>query len=510
MSSCPSTATLALLGTDSFREGTLGAIEAHVEDCYHCQDELDRLVRNDAGSEWDAPTLPDLDMAPTIPGFVIECELGRGGMGVVYQAFQPSLDRRVALKVVRSGPGAGSRDHARWLREARAFSCVRHPNVVPLFEVNEANGWLYLVLELIPGGTLERRLVTPYAPRDAARTLLAVAEAVVAIHREGLVHLDLKPSNILLDGPPDAPREQAVPRVADFGIAWRWSDPESTLATASLAGPVGTPSYMAPEQVRGDRSHIGPAADIYGLGALLYHLLTGHRPFEAAQVIETLDQVRSQEPVPPRRLNPAIPRDLETICLKCLRKEPGQRYGSASSAADDLRRFLDGRAISAHPASPLEKTWRMCRRRPTVAVLAAALVFTMSAGFLGMFVLWRHAESQRRHAEFQGTRAEEARTHSEADFRLATEVLGQLVELSAGGHSTLPRVDSPDQMIHLLQTTRWRLVDLATRRPDQANDLPPAHVAGKPALRRALRAEPMGRRAINAGRVVEGIGASAS
>ena len=216
--------------------------------------------------------------------------------------------------------------------------------------------------------------------------------------------------------------------MADFGVAWRWSDPEATLATASLVGPVGTPSYMAPEQVKGDRSAIGPAADIYGLGALLYHLLTGRRPFAAATVLDTLDQVRMGEPVPPRRLDPAIPRDLETICLKCLRKEPARRYESAEAVADDLRRFLEGRAICADPVSPLERTWRWCRRRPAVAAMAVALALSLSAGFLGMFLLWRNAEAARGLAESHRMRAEAARADSESEFQLATEVLAELVE----------------------------------------------------------------------------------
>ena len=173
------------------------------------------------------PRLPGLDKPPVIPGFEIECELGRGGMGVVYQAFEPSLGRRVALKVVRSGPSSGSNDQERWLREARSFARVRHDNVVRLYQVGEAEGWLYMVLELVPGGTLEQRLKVPYAPKDAALLLETIARAVVAIHREGLVHLDLKPSNILLDAGPETPRELAVPRVGDFGIAVRSDEPDA-------------------------------------------------------------------------------------------------------------------------------------------------------------------------------------------------------------------------------------------------------------------------------------------
>jgi serine/threonine protein kinase len=288
--SCPSAATLAGLGNDSI-EATIGtALEQHIEGCPACRAKLDRLAHNDAGSG-ATMSLPCPDDPPEIPGFVIERELGRGSMSVVYQARQPSLGRRVALKVVRSGPGAGSGEYARWLREARAFSLVRHDNVVRLYQVGESNGWLYLVLELVRGGTLNGGLDVPYPARDAARLLETIVGAVAATHGAGLLHRDLKPSNILLDAGPETPREQAKPRVGDFGLAYPWDDPEATVIVNGPTGPVGTPRYMAPEQVTGDRAAIGPAADIYGLGALFYHLLTGRPPFTAPSVAETLEQV---------------------------------------------------------------------------------------------------------------------------------------------------------------------------------------------------------------------------
>ena len=303
------------------------------------------------------------------------------------------------------------------LREARAYTCVRHPNVVPLYDAREAGPWLYLVLEHIPGGTLKHRLDVPYAARDAAGLLEMIARAVAAIHAEGLLHLDLKPSNILLDGAPERPREEATPRVGDFGIAFRWSDPDLSLATHSQSGPLGTPSYMPPEQLTGNRVAIGPAADIYGLGALFYHVLAGRPPFSAASVAETLEQVRNQEPVPPRRLIPQIPRDLETIALKCLEKSPSGRYASAEAVAADLRRWLDGCPISARPASPIEKAWRWCRRRPLVAALTAVLSLTLSIGFLAVFLLWRHAEAERACAA--------------ADLHLASLMLSEITDLGS-------------------------------------------------------------------------------
>jgi hypothetical protein len=469
MMTCPSAATLARLGTDWLEEETLSSIEFHIERCRDCQDRLERLRQNDAGPEpadIDRHLLPD-DW-PEVPGFVIERELGRGSMSVVYLARQPNLGRLVALKVVRSGPSAGSHEYARWLREGRSFSLLRHENVVRLYDVGEADGWLYLVLEYVPGGTLHERLDVPYAAREAARLLEAIAGAVEAIHRAGLLHLDLKPSNILIDAAPGTPRERATPRVGDFGLAYSWDDPDATANAVGPIGPIGTPRYMAPEQLWAGRDRLGPAADVHGLGALFYHVLTGRPPFVAPSVAETLEQVRSQDPVPPRRLNPAIPRDLETICLKCLRKEPGQRYATARAVADDLRRFLDGVAISARPASPAERAWRWCLRRPAVATLAGALVCTLLAGFFGMFRLWWHAESERSRAEFQRARAEAAQAGAEADFRRAAELLNEVVELNVGGRLGLPKFVSPEDRISGLRLTRRQLLELADRLPDRA------------------------------------------
>jgi tetratricopeptide (TPR) repeat protein len=447
-SSCPGEAILRLLGTDALDEAAFAAIEQHVEDCPVCTATLERLALADGRPE--APRiLPGPDRAPRIPGFAIRRELGRGAMGVVYLAVEEGLDRPVALKVLPATAGAegGPGARRRWLREARAVASIRHPNVVPLYDYGEADGGFYLVLEYVPGGTLKRRLTGPLPPREAAGLVETIARAVGCCHGRGLHHLDLKPSNILLDGGDDAPWERVTPRVSDFGLAL--CDGDAGPSETSLAGPRGTPAYMAPEQANASRGQIGAATDIHALGALLYELLTGRPPFQGASTLETLDQVRNQEPVPPRRLNPKIPRDLETICLKCLEKDPLRRYGSAEALADDLRRWLAGRPIAARPISPPERAWRWCRRRPAVAALAGTLALTLAAGFLSVLLLWRRAEAERRRAE--------------ADFQTANEVLGQIVEQSVPG--THLQVVNPDSLISSLQQTRGRLLAVAARQP---------------------------------------------
>jgi eukaryotic-like serine/threonine-protein kinase len=415
MSSCPGEDILRLLGTDALDEATYAAIEQHVEGCPECPAILERLAL--ACRRPDSPlVLPSSERWPRIPGFEIQRELGRGAMGVVYLAIRTGgLDRPVALKILPAAVGAAESPAARrrWLREARAISSIRHPNVVPLYDYGEADGWFYLVLEYVPGGTLKKRLAEPLPPQVAAGLVETIARAVGYVHVQGVHHLDMKPSNILLDCEENAPWDRVNPRVADFGLALSGSD--AGPSESSLAAIRGTPSYMAPEQATATRAGGGAAADIYALGAILYELLTGRPPFQGASTLETLDQVRGQEPVPPRRLIPKIPRDLETIALKCLEKSPSRRYTSAIALAEDLRRWLDGRPVMARPVWPIEHVWRWCCRQPVMAVLAATLLLTMTGSFLGLVALLRRSEAQR--------------SRSEANYQVASQALDELLGL---------------------------------------------------------------------------------
>jgi len=407
MSPCPSPETLSQVARDSSSGSHFATMEAHVQMCANCQAVLERLAADASVSAGRGPgRLAEPEHPPAIPGFVIERELGRGGMGVVYQAWQPQLARHVAIKVVSASVGIGAEDRRRWLREARAIGRVRHPNVVQLHEAGEQDGCLYLVLDLIAGGSLADRVTGPLQARVAVELMAAVARAVEQIHRAGMLHLDIKPSNILLDGLPDGPWDQVTPMLADFGIARAGDDPGAT-----AIGPVGvggTPSFMAPEQIAGDRAGIGPRSDVFALGATLYSLLTGRPPFQAASVIETLDLVRSREPAPLRTLVPDLARDLETIALTCLRKDPRRRYASAGALADDLQRWLDGFPIRARPVSKLEHVSRWCRRRPAFASLLAVLAFTVASSLVGLLTLWRHSEAERARAENALARAIES------------------------------------------------------------------------------------------------------
>jgi hypothetical protein len=447
MSSCPGERTLRRLGAGALGDSTYAAIEEHLESCAECPDLLDRLSHRCTDPTF---VLPGPRQSPRLPDFEIRAEIGRGAMGVVYLALRGSLGRPVALKVLPGAIGADALPVARrrWMREARAVSSIRHPNVVPLYDCGEADGWFFLVFEYVPGGNLKQRLTGPLPPRAAATLVETIARAVGYIHGRGLLHLDLKPSNILLDGEADAPWDRIVPRVSDFGLAL-FDEPDA--AETSLAGPHGTPSYMAPEQVAATRARIGPAADIHAMGAILYELMTGRPPFQGTTAIETLDQVRGQEPVPPRRLNPTIPRDLETICLTCLRKNPDRRYGSAEALAEDLRRWLNGRPISARPVAHAERGWRLCRRRPLVSALAAILAMTLAAGFLIVLLLWRDAER--------------ARHRAQADYELGRAALAEILDL--GERSIEPTVVvSRDRFVTSLDSTRTRILELARRRPD--------------------------------------------
>ena len=308
------------------------------------------------------------DNALRMPGYEIVAELGRGGMGVVYQARQCSLKRQVALKMILAGLDADPSARARFRTEAEAVARLQHPNIVQIYEVGEHEGRPFLSLEFVEGGSLRQKIAQaqPFT-REAAQLVETLARAVHHTHKRGILHRDLNPNNVLL-------MADGTPKISDFGLAKLMdSGPGMTRTEAFL----GTPNYMAPEQAAGHIKQVGPAADVYSLGAILYELLTGHPPFEARSVLETLDQVRNREPVAPRRRCVALATDLETICLKCLEKAPQQRYSSAEALADDLRRFLDRATNSgAAPVPRWRQLARSARRHPLIV-----------AGILGTVLL---------------------------------------------------------------------------------------------------------------------------
>jgi WD40 repeat protein len=347
---------------------------------------------------------------PVVAGYEVLGELGRGGMGVVYKARQAKLQRLVALKMLRAGDGADDNALARFYREAEATGRMRHPNLVQVYEVGSHLGLPYLSLELVEGGSLAEHFTGVPLPVRLAVTLTeTLARAMHYAHARGIVHRDLKPANILLQklecgGPKEADDttiaalHSAVPRITDFGLA-KLLDADVRLTRSGLV--VGTPSYMAPEQVFPGRQPVGPAADAYALGAILYELLSGRPPFVGETPLDTAAQVVHAEPVPPRRLNVKISRDVETITLKCLNKEPARRYATAQALADDLLRWLDGKPIQARPVRRVERLWRWGRRNPLVAGLLAGIVLLTALGFAGITWQWRAAVANEREAQRQ-------------------------------------------------------------------------------------------------------------
>jgi tetratricopeptide (TPR) repeat protein len=421
-------------------------------------DTLEAEARTPTPSIIPPPT--ELTVQRTISNYEVRGVLGRGGMGVVYKAWQKALNRMVALKMILASEHAGADHLERFRKEAEAAAQLQHPNIAQIHEVGEADGHPFMALEYVEGGTLADKLDgTPQPYRQAAQLVETLARAMQHAHERGIVHRDLKPANVLLMAAKDSDATAngyGVPKITDFGLAKRLDvDTNQTQSGAIL----GTPSYMAPEQATGNVRAIGPGTDVYALGAILYDLLTGRPPFKSATLLDTLEQVKSVEPVPPARLEPKVPRDLETICLKCLRKEPDKRYTSAKALADDLRHFLNGEPIAARPTPAWERAWKWSRRRPAAAAL---LVVSVLAG-LGLLIgSWGYSATMHAAAE----REARLRRQAEDNFRHALDAVDEmLTEVGAVDLADVPQMEEVRaKLLHRAQDLFQKFP------PDQSTD----------------------------------------
>lgn len=473
MNGCPTDECLQELLSGSLEHTQRIAVEKHLDGCMTCQRRFEALTNDPASERWhrlheqaqkldsqaadpflnhvvenlrrrlaqDTGTADLLNQPPNVtgtsllldakellpgeisevPGYKILGELGRGGMGVVYRAHHIRLKRLVALKMVLAGKMASEEEAARFRREAETLAGLRHPNIIQVFDIGMSEGCLYVALELVDGPSLAKVIRgKPQTAHFSASIVEILARAVHYANEQGIVHRDLKPANILLqladgvlpsaEGFAMSDLQTAIPKIADFGLAKRVHDGQSATQTGQV---LGTPGYMAPEQALGKDQSIGAAVDIHSLGGILYELVTGRPPFQGESSVETLLQVVHEEPVPPSRLRSLLPRDLEIICLKCLQKEPANRYATAQALADDLHRFLAGEPIQARPTPVWEQAWKWARRRPAVAALSLGLAIVTLVGFILVLGLWRAAEANAG-AETIARKAEtEARRDSE-------------------------------------------------------------------------------------------------
>jgi hypothetical protein len=365
-------------------------VNQHIETCKDCETRLAALKGQiPPGGE----ALPRPGM-PTIAGYEVTEEISPGGMGIVYKARHLGLDRLVALKLILDGRLSSIDNLRRFHREAEIAAGLSHPNIVQVYEYGESEGIPYISMELIEGKSLAAVIASDpgtFPCREAPPLLAKISRAVHYAHERGVLHRDLKPGNILLDA-------SGEPHVADFGLARRL---KADVSLAPAGAIVGTPSYMPPEQASATPV-LTTAVDVYSLGAVLYELLTGKPPFQEETLVDTLLDVLERDPAAPRSLNPTVPRDLEVICQKCLRKAPKDRYPSAAALADDLERFANGEPIQARPVGMLERRWLWCRRKPALALFFGSLVLlvvllAVSAPFI--WFLYRDGQHQRQRAE---------------------------------------------------------------------------------------------------------------
>jgi eukaryotic-like serine/threonine-protein kinase len=399
---CPSRSDLSGFNLGRLPEQSMEEIAAHIEQCNRCEEavkeldhEADPVVTflrgiSPLAERAEVPSAP-LPLPYRLGDYDVLSELGRGSMGIVYLARHTRLQRVVALKMLLAGEFARHDIRARFSLEAKAVARLQHPNIIQIFEVGE---WRvstvgppvpYFTLEYVEGGSLSARLAgAPQAPFHAASWLMTLAQAVHYAHGQGIVHRDLKPSNVLLTA-------DGRLKICDFGVAKLLTAPVGETLGGLL---IGTPEFMAPEQADGEGRLAQPATDVYALGAILYTMLTGRPVFRGASVLDTLEQIRRHEPCSPRRLQPAVPRDLETICLKCLEKDSRRRYSSAAGLADDLERFLNGQTLLARPAGAVERGWKWARRRPTLMLMSVAMAALTVASFALIVWQWRRAESE--------------------------------------------------------------------------------------------------------------------
>jgi WD40 repeat protein len=405
-----------------------------------------RLARSPSRTEGRALAMhqeadrgPSRQTEPRLDGYEVLGELGRGGMGIVWKARQVAADRVVALKMILAGEQADEEQRQRFRTEAQAVARLDHANIVKVFEVGEHQGRPYFTLEFCPGGSLQRKLAgTPLPPREAAVLVEVLAQAMAAAHQHGIIHRDLKPSNVLL-GADD------TPKISDFGLAKKLDENSSWTQTGAV---MGTPSYMAPEQAQGRTQEQGPLVDVYALGAILYECLTGRPPFKAATMLDTLFQVVHDDPVSVRQLQPQTPRDLETIALTCLQKQPSRRYAQAQDLAEDLRRWLAGEPIRARPVGALERAVKWVRRKPAIAGLLTLVLLVALAGVGG--ILWQYGEAvrERNNARTERDTARAKKKEAEEREEETRQALANCTTLlSDKAYDDL----APDQALELLE-----------------------------------------------------------